>query len=74
MAITKANRAILADYALNRMSGQRYRIARNGEVHIFGRMPNSIVTGWWFADFADNILDKMQPWTDSAAYAKAQTS
>lgn len=30
-------------------NGERYRITRNGEVHIYGRMPNSIETGWWLA-------------------------
>ena len=58
MTITKANRAIIADYAINQMDGDRYRIARNGEVHIFGGIPNSTVTGWWFAGFVDDILSR----------------
>lgn len=26
---------------------RRYRITRTGEIHAYGVMPNSIVTGWW---------------------------
>jgi len=25
----------------------RYRITQNGEVHIYGLMPNSQTVGWW---------------------------
>lgn len=25
----------------------KYRITRDGEIHIYGRMPGSIVTGWY---------------------------
>lgn len=36
--------------------GQHYdrvRITRTGEVHCYGRMPNSIVTGWFL--YADSV-------------------
>lgn len=33
---------------LRRDYGARcYRITRNDEIHIYGVMPRSIVTGWW---------------------------
>jgi hypothetical protein len=33
---------------LRRDYGARcYRITKNEEVHVYGKMPNSIVTGWW---------------------------
>lgn len=28
----------------------RYRITRDGEVHYYGRMPNSIEIGWYLVD------------------------
>jgi hypothetical protein len=51
--MTKANRAAIIAY----VDAERVRITRNREVHAYGRMPNSIVTGWYFAGFADHILD-----------------
>ena len=27
----------------------KYRITADGEVHFYGQMPNSIVTGWYLA-------------------------
>lgn len=33
---------------LRRDYGARcYRITRNDEVHVYGKMPRSIVVGWW---------------------------
>lgn len=26
---------------------RQYRITRDGEIHVYGQMPNSIETGWW---------------------------
>jgi hypothetical protein len=55
--IGKIDRARLLTYAEYQYSGaQRIRITRNGELHIYGQMPNSSKVGWWFAGFADNIL------------------
>jgi len=50
--MTKANRAAIIAY----VGAERIRITRNGEVHAYGRMPHSTVTGWYFAGFADHIL------------------
>jgi len=40
--------------------GVKCRITASGEVHYFGRMPNSIKTGWYFvawnaADYAESL-------------------
>ena len=51
--MTKNNRAIIAAY----VGADRIRIACTGEVHAYGSMPNSIRTGWYFAGFADHILE-----------------
>ena len=51
--MTKTNRAAIIAY----VDAERIRITRNGEVHAYGRMPNSIVTGWYLAGFTDHILD-----------------
>ena len=32
--------------------GVKYRITSNGEVHFYGTMPNSAVTGWYLAAYA----------------------
>ena len=43
----KTDRAIIRDWAYQR--AERYRITADGEVHLYGPMPNSIETGWWLA-------------------------
>lgn len=46
--------------ALRNEFGDRcYRITRAGEIHVYGQMPNSIVTGWYlygWIDDAETIL------------------
>ena len=34
--------------------GVKYRITKDGEVHFYGVMPNSSVTGWYLAAWAAN--------------------
>ena len=44
------SRATLRSIVRTDMEAQeasRYRITRDNELHYYGRMPNSIVTGWW---------------------------
>jgi hypothetical protein len=53
MTITAAHRRIIKDRAETRDC--KYRITSNGEVHFYGRMPNSIEIGWWV--FANSISD-----------------
>ena len=31
----------------NAFGAGKYRITRGGEIHVYGRMPNSIKTGWY---------------------------
>ncbi len=42
----------------NEFGARHYRITQAGEIHVYGQMPNSIVTGWylygWVGD-ADTI-------------------
>ena len=56
----KATRTIVASFVADK-SGEKFRIARNGEVHIYGVMPNTNQTAWYFAGFAENIIDE-QSW------------
>ncbi len=35
---------------------RQYRITSTGEIHVYGRMPNSIVTGWWLSGGVGDIL------------------
>lgn len=51
------NREIRA-YVLEN-GAERVRITRNGEVHAFGRMPDSIVTGWHFVGHKENVADEV---------------
>ena len=39
-------RNMLSD-SFRHISVERYRITRNGEVHFYGRMPNSNSRGWY---------------------------
>ena len=57
--MTKIERAKIATYAA-RNNGEKFRITRNGEIHILGQMPSSIVHGWWFAGFAADVLATLQ--------------
>lgn len=36
----------------------KYRITSDGEVHFYGRMPNSIETGWWL--FGLSVKDAIE--------------
>ncbi len=38
----------------------RYRITKDGEVHFYGRMPNSIETGWWlYAQSVEEAIERI---------------
>jgi hypothetical protein len=51
--MTKANRAAILAFT----DADRICITRNGEVHAYGTKPGTNRTGWYFAGFADHILD-----------------
>lgn len=57
--MSKADRSLIAAYATRRQ-GERFRITRSGEVHIYGPMPNSIESGWWFAGYEADLLSEMK--------------
>lgn len=56
--ITTSTRRQIREWALKR--GERYRITRDGEVHLYGTMPNSIVTGWWYAGPVWDVLRRIE--------------
>ena len=62
--MTKINRAAIIAY----VDAERIRITRNGEVHAYGQIPHSIVTGWYLVGFADHILDDI---AERANYLRA---
>lgn len=37
----------LRDFLRHDYGARCYRITRNDEIHIYGKMPRSIVVGWW---------------------------
>ena len=37
-------------------TAERVRITRDGEVHAYGRCPNSIERGWWLVGTLDSVL------------------
>lgn len=40
--------------------GYAYRITSDDQVHYYGRMPNSIETGWFFIGYgADTVANKI---------------
>lgn len=51
--MTNTNRAAIIAFT----DAKRVRITRNREIHAYGVMPNTNRTGWYFAGFADHILD-----------------
>lgn len=36
-------------------TAERVIIKRNGEVHAYGQMPNSTVTGWYLVGYRDEL-------------------
>ena len=56
--ISKTDRAAIKAQALSQ--GEKYRIAANGAVEIYGKMPNTNVTGWWFAGWKNDILNDLK--------------
>ena len=53
--VTTAQRRVIKERAECRDC--KYRITRDGEVHFYGKMPNSNVTGWWlFAQSVDEAI------------------
>lgn len=56
MKATAAQRRIIKDRADVRDC--KYRITSEGEVHFYGRMPNSIETGWWL--FARSVQEAIR--------------
>lgn len=60
MTATAQQRRIIKAYADNR--GMRYRITKAGDVHLYGKMPNSNKIAWFlFACSADDAVRKIQP-------------
>lgn len=57
--MTKTQRTLIAAYA-ERRGGTRLRITRQGAVHVYGPIPNSIETGWWFAGWDVELLTQLE--------------
>lgn len=38
----------------------KYRLTRDGDVHVFGKMPNSIVTGWYLLGSRSHVESEYQ--------------
>jgi hypothetical protein len=51
MTATSKQRRIIRERA--EVRNCKYRITKEGEVHFYGRMPNSIENGWWL--FAQSV-------------------
>jgi len=46
---------------LQRDYGSRcYRITRNNEIHVYGKMPSSIVTSWWLLGSRRDVENNYQ--------------
>jgi hypothetical protein len=61
MKVTKAERKRIKRYVESR-GGERYRISDEphyGSLHIYGKMPNSIETGWYLAAYVDELLARL---------------
>ncbi len=43
-----------------RVERNKVRIHRDGTVSAYGRMPNSVVTGWWLVGHVDDILAEIR--------------
>ena len=39
-------------------TAERCKIKKNGEVHAYGRMPNSNQTGWYLVGFDVNLIEE----------------
>lgn len=54
--MTKGQRTAIIVYLSN---AERVRISRDGRVDAYGRMPNSVVTGWYFAGWVEDLLARI---------------
>jgi hypothetical protein len=50
-----SNARVARAYVANRDGVERVRITKDGEVHAFGTMPNTIEAGWYLAGFVDEL-------------------
>jgi hypothetical protein len=46
---------------------ERVVIRRSGEVHAYGRMPNSIETGWYYAGNIDRLKAMLRVYLNAMA-------
>lgn len=44
-----------------KFGARQYRITRRGEVHAYGLCPNSIVIGWYFFGYIEDMPDRLDP-------------
>lgn len=54
--VTTSQKQIVRNYVLQRDGAEKARIKGSGEVHVYGTMPNTNTEGWYFAGWAEDLL------------------
>lgn len=62
----------LRQFARDNFGPRRLRITRDGEVHLYSLMPNSIETGWWLVGSVHDACERFFGPDIAAMYYKEQ--
>jgi hypothetical protein len=50
----------LRELLIRDFGGRNYRLTRHGDVHVFGKMPNSVETGWYLLGTRAHVESEYQ--------------
>ena len=62
--MTNTQKQTIRSYVLDRDGAEKARISADGSVNVYGKMPNSNQTGWYFAGDAEQLLAHAQAATN----------
>lgn len=55
--LTRSEKQVVRAYVLERDGAEKAQVRANGEVHVYGTMPNADSEGWYFAGDAAELLN-----------------
>lgn len=56
--IKNSEKATIRAYVMASRQNVKVRITRSGDVHAYGRMPNTSVEGWYFVGYDHEVLSE----------------
>jgi hypothetical protein len=58
--MTRTAATKIRQFFAHHWDAEKVRITRRGEVFVYGKLPNTNWTGWYFGGFSENILDQIE--------------